>query len=82
MSGPLVKPTMGRIVFYRNLGEESPAIITLVHGNEIVNLTVFKDGLSSSPVSEVPHEEVIGESDEHVWRWPPREDLKATRQNS
>jgi hypothetical protein len=65
--------SMGRIVFYREGGRESPAIVTRVLNEEnLVNLTIFEDTMAPSPRECVSQQELVGEHDSHVWRWPPR----------
>lgn len=72
-----MKPTIGRIVLfglksYTIEGEDgkylqAPAIITKVHTDELVNLTVFLDsGLEYK--TSVP----FGDGEPNTWIWPPR----------
>lgn len=71
-----VKPTVGRIVHYTNLGdkdgryppEQQGAMITRVHENDCVSLTIFyptgifqMEKVPYSPTYERGH-----------WTWPPR----------
>ena len=75
-----MKPTIGRMVVYRQPERESPvngtrfhpAVITRVWGHDIVNLTVFFDTHPPRPVPSVLH---TCDAAEHVdaWDWPARE---------
>ena len=62
------KPSVGRIVIF-NAGEESeaPAIITKVHNDTCVNLTVFGSNVQPTTNSSV----VLGHAG-YGWSWPPR----------
>lgn len=74
-----MKPTVGRIVHYTNLGdkedryppEEQAAIITKVYNDTMVALHIFyKNGqfdMDSVPFSEEPMAR-------GKWNWPPRVD--------
>lgn len=76
-----ILPTIGRIVLYRDkdlYDKEQPAIITRVWDVNVVNLTVFADGLSPKPESSVTYNEVVAVEDRHNWRWPPREHMPST----
>lgn len=69
-----MNPTIGRIVHYlprsgENGGRDKlwPAIITAVHVDGSVNLTVFRDLLSPIPVDHAKEGTEPG-----TWRWPER----------
>lgn len=69
-----MKPTVGRIVhFYPRglLGGAGPcaAIVTAVHKDDTVDLTVFRSG----GMPEMPIERVGTNADDRSWAWPPRE---------
>ena len=63
------KPSIGRIVIF-NAGEESeaPAIITKVHNDTCVNLTVFGSNVAPTMNSSV----VFGNKGGYSWSWPTR----------
>lgn len=67
-------PSPGRIVFFRagNSAEESPAIVTRVWENGLVNLTVFPDGSAPYNVGSVDFYDHPTEKPGFAWRWPPR----------
>lgn len=68
--------TIGRIVHYRDEGGAVvPAIVTAVHSDDLVNLTVFNDGngLTRGETSVEKQDETDGASIENRrWFWPPR----------
>ena len=65
-----MKPTIGRIVHYRDGGAVFPAIVVTVHSKECLNLHVFRDhGKGSCIETSVAYSEVGGVS---CWFWPPR----------
>ncbi len=62
------KPSIGRIVHYQSApGVSVPAIITRVHSDECVNVTVFPDAHPPCVETSV----VLG-TGERMWCWPPR----------
>lgn len=68
-----MKPSVGRIVHYvprEGMGDPVPAIITKVHSELCVNLTIFYDSLLPSIETSVmlKHDE----TDFNAWMWPPR----------
>lgn len=72
-----MKPTIGRIVHYKNTETEAqfqkgaqvvPAIITRVHSDNVVNLTVFTD--SGGGVHQKTS--VSLGTDAGTWAWPER----------
>lgn len=75
-----MKPSIGRIVLFTlpegeravNGERTFPAIITMVHGERLVNLRVFKD--EDRPAVErytsVDHADEPGKP--YTWSWPPR----------
>lgn len=78
-------PTRGRIVLVKlremgtpklyNGGDEHPAVVTAVHGNNMVNVRVFVDGADNPLwVTSVPHEDDAAGFGGATWRWPPRDD--------
>jgi len=69
-------PSVGRIVHYvTKRGKVRPAIITAVHGPDLVNLNVFadaEDGFASQWYeTSVRREAETGLVENNVWRWPP-----------
>ena len=78
-AAPVIKPSVGRIVHYypdQNIAmfkgqEECAAIITKVHSDTEVNLTVFGDGhMASTCVSHVSLRKEAKQM--AAWGWPPR----------
>jgi len=75
-----VKPTLGRIVIYRqpeneepvNTQREHPAIITTVFTERCVNLCVFFDAAWPQPVTSVELIEPHTDDAAMGWRWPER----------
>jgi len=74
------KPTLGRIVLYRSLGdadglyppEDHPAIVTGINTDGSVSLHVFyKTGGFDMP-AVYESKEAIGPNTRGHWRWPPR----------
>lgn len=76
-----MQPSVGRIVHLktRNLGFErgvdgsiiyEAAIITQVHSETLVNLTVFRRDGRTEPKTSVPFNQDLGV--ENTWCWPPR----------
>lgn len=69
-----MKPTVGRIVhFYDNtMDEPQAAIITRVHTDHLVNVSVFPDGERhhNARVVTSVHD---GPAASPNWCWPPRE---------
>jgi hypothetical protein len=72
-----MKPTIGRIVHYTNLGdkdgkyppETQAALVTGLNADETVSLWVFyKTGFFSMPSVKFDVDGARG-----TWRWPPRE---------
>lgn len=69
-----MKPSVGRIVHFRETGkawngsETCPAIITKVHSDTCVNLTVFPDAHSPFTVAAVCN---VGK-DMQRWSWPEK----------
>jgi hypothetical protein len=64
-----MKPSIGRIVHF-NGGPNAPvvaAIITAVHNDELVNLTIFSSVGATGGVENVKLGEGVG-----TWNWPPR----------
>ena len=63
---PKQKPSLGRIVVFVDGGshKESPAIVTAVHSDEVVNLTVFLDGGRVEGRTSCVLDVVPG------WKWP------------
>lgn len=93
-----MKPTIGRIVHYwpgspdepepKKKGQPYPAIVTHVHSDDCVNLTVFND--NSYPIgsgmsypfarSSVCIWNGVGKPDGlNVWTWPAREPVQITQ---
>jgi hypothetical protein len=73
-----IMPTIGRIVLFRDKSytdiyglPEYPAIVTRVWDTNVINLTIFIDGLSPKFESSVVYNEQVSDSDAHCWRWPP-----------
>lgn len=74
-----MKPTVGRIVIFkqgsaeqpRNGQIEHPAIITHVFNDTTVNLQVFFDGGPVSAATSVPYENTA-DPISASWSWPPR----------
>lgn len=74
-------PTLGRIVLYRqpaseqpvNGGSVHPAVITRVHSDELVNLTVFFDAAPPAPRTSILSKAAAGGdmSGSPFWDWPP-----------
>ena len=72
-----MKPSLGRIVHYRvsepsaafNGHDVHPAMITHVHTETCVNLTVFPDMHPPFCAGSVPY----SETEPRAWFWPPRE---------
>jgi hypothetical protein len=75
-----MKPTIGRIVIFkqskhetpRNGTREHPAMITRVHGDDCVNLQVFFDAGPVSVTTSVLRAGVASE-DSMSWDWPKRD---------
>ncbi len=71
-----MKPTIGRIVFYFPTPGEPfgvapcAAVITRVWKDSVVNLTVFRDGMTSV----TPRMNIAQGSTPGCWDWPVRED--------
>lgn len=68
-----MKPTKGRIVWVTLQGvlNDQPAIITKVHTDDCVNVTVFDDR-ELRYVTSLLNRDVVGTENSH-WRWPDRE---------
>jgi len=70
--GDMQKPSIGRIVHYRNAAGIGPlaAIITCVYSDACVNLTVFRDGALMDTDTSIP----LRDADNGEWGcwWPPR----------
>lgn len=64
-------PTIGRIVIYNHGGQEFPAIVTSVIGDQ-VNLTLFTDHLTASNAGLVQRLNVREGTEVGTWRWPTR----------
>lgn len=71
-----MKPTIGRIVTYRDGQTDRPAIITAIVTPELVNLTVFTDDDGDHGCAPFRHVREDATRDAHVpegtWRWPER----------
>lgn len=61
------KPSVGRIVHFKDGEVTCAAIITKVCSNECVNLAFFTEGGSCSPRTSV----LFG-AETSQWSWPPR----------
>lgn len=81
-----MKPSIGRIVLYSlsavesaiNWQRECAAIITSVHSDRVVNLTVFTDATWGEPAESIKRITSVelsksGAPEDGTWRWPPRE---------
>lgn len=76
-----MKPTVGRIVHYRQPDNEPAvngtkvhaAIVTRVWSDSVVNLQVFFDSGPVEPVTSVEVERPEEEGAGRRWFWPPRE---------
>jgi hypothetical protein len=72
MSDP--KPTVGRIVHFTPRANQDPgpdpwaAMVTRVHSDSVVNLTVFPPAGTPAPETQVE----LG-AGPRTWRWPPRQ---------
>lgn len=66
-----MKPSIGRIVHVKDSrGVVCAAIITEVHSDDCVNVTVFHpNGPSYNVTSVIFAEELV---DKNQWSWPPR----------
>lgn len=66
-----MKPTIGRIVLFNSRSEgEVPAIVTAVHSDTCVNLTVFNDGGIPSPAISVEEDNEFDTSGRGCgWHW-------------
>ena len=64
MSTPGQRPSVGRIVHYRNTQDQA-AIITAVWTDDLVNLTVFEPSGSVTPRGSVSLGDTAG-----TWHWP------------
>lgn len=71
-----MKPTIGRIVHYRQRSEEEwqPAIITEVNSHELVEVQVFGRCEDFGKIDHAEHVDNAYEGSMHVWRWPPRDE--------
>ena len=67
-------PTQGRIVLFQSspLLPTSPALVTWVWDNDMVNLTVFMPDGSTTPKTSVPYHDVDDTYGFQRWYWPPR----------
>lgn len=63
-------PTIGRIVHVFHESEPAPAMITAVHANGDLSVTVF-------PAGAVPYPKTVSDSD---WAWPKRDEPGQTPQ--
>lgn len=64
------EPTIGRIVEYTTHSDTvRPAIITRIHGHQVVDLTVFN---SEGAVPAVLVEKKAFDGESGVWSWPKR----------
>lgn len=69
------RPSIGRIVHYHALSSDGPvvthpAVVTRVHSDRCVNLTILFDGGAPEPrtsVERATESDVAGR-----WSWPPR----------
>ena len=79
-------PTIGRTVLVRlkqmgearviNGSDEHPAIVTSVHGQNLINARVLQDN-GEVPIWEtsIPRADLAGEGySGSTWRWPPRQE--------
>jgi hypothetical protein len=64
---PAQRPSIGRIVHYHMQRGIMPAIITAVHNDTCVNLTIFVDAESI----EIRTSATLGDELEQ-WKWPAR----------
>ena len=77
-----MKPAIGRIVHFHDLtsptGAGMPyvdtfaAIITAVHSDTCVNLTIFYPNGDTRGVSSVSLDGDVGTHTPYSWSWPPR----------
>lgn len=75
-----MKPTIGRIVVFKqsanerphNGTREHPAMITRVHNDDYVNLHVFFDGGPVSAITSV-HRAGVEPEGSMSWDWPKRD---------
>lgn len=65
-----MKPTVGRIVHFKEEGGPYPAIVTKVNEDGTVELTTF--GPNSVYFQHAVLQDERAEI-EHTWRWPPKE---------
>lgn len=74
-------PSIGRIVIYRQSGNERPvngttdhpAVITRVWSESVVNLHVMYDAAPPTPVTSVPQlGSGLAQPGERCWFWPER----------
>ena len=68
------KPSVGRIVHYYGASGDGPhaAIVTAVHSDTLVSLTVFPDGGLASPQANVVQSDAAYANGFSRWEWPPR----------
>ena len=64
------KPSVGRIVHYSHSGTPLAAIITMVHTDTTINLTVFAQNGDSWGRQTVSYNE--DRVTHGTWSWPPR----------
>lgn len=68
-----MKPTLGRIIrFVEPTGIERAAIVTLVHEDGTINVTVFRANGDTYGASKIPEDANIKPRG-NSWHWPPRE---------
>ena len=66
------KPSMGRIVIYRDAsGNCAPAIVTRVYEDGSLALHAFRDDAAGGPTFDTLGE-VKADSEDAGWFWPPR----------
>lgn len=61
------KPSVGRVVHYKQGETTLAAIITKVWNDTCVNIAFFTEGGSCSPMTSV-----VQGTDAGQWSWPPR----------
>jgi hypothetical protein len=72
-----MKPSLGRVVLFRMFDSngviEHPAIINRVWSDVCVNLAILPDcGGIVNKTSVMYSDDILDESKNHSWRWPPR----------
>jgi hypothetical protein len=58
-------PKIGTIVIYKRNGDDCAAIITKIHDENLVNLSIFPDGEAMEIRTQVAHGDGVG-----MWEYP------------